>query len=144
MEQVATVISVNGNRATVKVDRKSMCDGCHKNGCGDGCAMYKIFGAKSEFTSEVLNEAHAVSGDRVIVETSDKSVNAGAFFVFILPIIIATGVYFAAFFLNAEPLRILAAFIAFTVYFVVLALTEKARKKRAPRLVITKIVGADN
>ena len=142
MKQNAFVISADGKYAVVRVDRKSMCDGCHKSGCSDGCALYKIFGAKSEFEAEAVNKAGAAAGDKVIVEASDKTVNLGAFFVFILPIIFAVAVYFISSLFFAEEIRILAAVISFFLYFAVLAVIEKARKNKTPRLTITEIINA--
>ncbi len=140
MKQKATVVSTNGKYATVKVDRASMCDGCHKSGCGDGCALYKMFGAKTSFEAEAVNSASACAGDLVYVETSDGRVNFNAFVVFLLPIIIAAGVYFALFFVNKESLRILFATLSFAVYFAILAIVEAAKKNRTPRLDVTSII----
>ncbi len=144
MKQKATVISTDGKYAVIKVDRASMCDGCHKSGCSDGCALYKIFGAKSEFTSEALNRAGAKPGDRVTVETPDKTVNISAFFVFLLPVLIASAVYFLTFFIPGEQYRILCALASFALYFAVLAAVEKKKKARTPKIVVTAIDGASN
>lgn len=138
MKQKATVVAIGGKYAKIKVDRSSMCDGCHKSGCSDGCALYKIFGAKSEFTSDAVNRAGAKVGDRVVVETPDSTVNINAFFVFLLPVLVAAAVYFATAFIEAEQYRIISAVASFALYFVVLAIVEKKRKK-APKIVVTEI-----
>ena len=139
MKQKATVVAIDGKYATIKVDRASMCDGCHKSGCSDGCALYKVFGAKSEFVSVALNRAGAKTGDRVVVETPDSTVNISAFFVFLLPVLVAAAVYFATFFIEAEQYRILFAVASFAIYFVILAVIEKKRRTRAPKIVVTEI-----
>ena len=144
MKQKATVIAIDGKYAKIKVDRTSMCDGCHKSGCSDGCALYKIFGAKSEFTSDAVNRAGAKVGDRVTVETPDKTVNFSAFFVFLLPVIVAAAVYFLTFFLPGEQYRILCALASFAVYFAVLAIVEKKSKNRASKIVVTSIDDTSN
>ncbi|MBR0302658.1 MAG: SoxR reducing system RseC family protein [Clostridia bacterium] len=140
MKQKATVVSCDRDRVVVKVDRVSMCDGCHKAGCGDGCAIYKIFGQRTDFSAEASNKAGAAVGDTVIVEASDRGVNLGAFFVFLLPIIIAAAVYLLTSFIKDDNLRLLIAFSSFAPYFAVLVLTEKLRRKAGPRLTVTEIV----
>ena len=140
MRQKATVINTDGEFATVKVDRVSMCDGCHKQGCGDGCALYKIFGAKAEFEASAVNSAGASAGDLVYVELADGTVNLNAFFVFLLPVIIAVTVYFALFFVKAEAPRIIGAVVSFVLYFCVLAIWEKRKKNKPVKLVITSVV----
>ncbi len=144
MKQKATVVATDGKFAKIKVDRTSMCDGCHKSGCSDGCALYKIFGAKSEFTSDALNRAGAKTGDRVTVETPDTTVNLSAFFVFLLPVIIAAAVYFLTYFIPGEQYRVLLAFASFVIYFAALAIVEKKRKSKAPKIVVTSIDGKSN
>ena len=140
MKQKATVINTDGDFATVKVDRVSMCDGCHKQGCADGCALYKIFGAKAEFEAAAVNSAKAKAGDLVYVELSDGAVNLNAFFVFLLPVIIAAAVYFALFFVKSEAPRIIGAVVSFILYFAVLAILEKRKKNKPVKLVITSVV----
>ncbi|MBQ7669456.1 MAG: SoxR reducing system RseC family protein [Clostridia bacterium] len=140
MRQKATVINTDGKFAAVKVDRVSMCDGCHKPGCGDSCALYKIFGAKSEFEARALNTADASVGDLVYVELSDVTVNLNAFFVFLLPVIIAAVVYFALFFIETEAPRILGAVASFVLYYIVLAVLERRKKNKPVKLVITSLV----
>ena len=144
MKQKATVISTEGKYASVRVDRASMCGGCHKEGCSDGCTIYKIFGAKTEFSAEAVNKVGAKIGDTVVVEASDKSVNLSAFIVFILPIVTALAVYFASFFIGDVNIRILLAVISFFLYFIILVITERARRSRTPVLRITEIVGEGN
>jgi len=140
MKQKATVVSTDGNSAIIKVDRMSMCDGCHKSGCSDSCALYKIFGAKTEIEASCVNKAGAAVGDTVVVEASDSRINLSAFFVFLLPVLVAAAVYFALFFVSDETLRIAASVLSFVVYFAVLAIVEKFKKNDRPRLVITDIV----
>ncbi len=140
MKQRATVVSADGKRATIKVDRTTMCDGCHKSNCGDSCAMYKIFGASTSFSADAVNEAGASSGDIVEVEVSDGQVNLNAFIVFIVPIIIAALVYLLTSRMASEGVRILLCVLSFFLFFAVLALTEKARKNKAPLITVSKII----
>ena len=140
MKQKATVVSDEGKYAKVRVDRSSMCDGCHKEGCSDGCALYRMFGAKTEFEAYAVNKVKAAKGDLVYVETADKNVNISALIVFLIPIVLAAIVYFAFSFLKEESVRILCAVASFVVYFAVLAVVERFRKNKTPKLSVTEII----
>lgn len=140
MKQKATVIEVKETVAKVRVQRKSMCDGCNKGSCDGGCSMLKIFGGNRNFETYALNEKKAEVGDNVIVETSDKDVNLSAFYVFILPIITAFSVYLFFKLFLPEHICILLSVLSFALYFAVLCLTEQYRKKGKPDLRITEIV----
>ncbi|MBQ7715864.1 MAG: SoxR reducing system RseC family protein [Clostridia bacterium] len=140
MKQKARVVSVDKDRATVEVQRKTMCDGCHKSECGDGCSLYKIFGGDSSFRAEALNSAGANTGDLVYVEATDASVNLSAFFVFLLPVILAVCAYLVTSFISEEGIRLAVCGAVFALYFVVLAVVEKARKKRAPKMRVTEVI----
>lgn len=137
MKQNAVVVSCDGKYASVRVDRQSMCSGCHK-GCSDACALYKIFGAKTEFEAKAVNKAGAEIGDRVVVEASDSTVNLNAFFVFLLPVIISAAVYLLTFSIEAEAHRIAFAVLSFIVYFAILVIVEKV-KKTSSALYITEV-----
>jgi len=140
MKQKATVVSDEGKYAKVRVDRSSMCDGCHKEGCSDGCALYRMFVAKTEFEAYAVNKVKAAKGDLVYVETADKNVNISALIVFLIPIVLAALVYFAFSFLKEESVRILCAVASFVVYFAVLAVVERFRKNKTPKLSVTEII----
>ena len=140
MKQKATVVSDEGKYAKVRVDRSSMCDDCHKEGCSDGCALYRMFGAKTEFEAYAVNKAKAAKGDLVYVETADKNVNISALIVFLIPIVLAVLVYFIFSFLKEESVRILCAVASFVVYFAVLAIAERFRKNKTPKLSVTEII----
>ena len=144
MKQRATVVSTEGKYCDVKVDRASMCSGCHKGECGDACALYKIFGAKTEFTATAENRAGASVGDTVTVEAPDSFVNLSAFFVFLLPVIVAAATYLLTFFIEGEQYRILAALASFALYFVILSAVERRRKNRSVKLVVSEIVSGNN
>ncbi len=144
MKQIATVVSAEGKYARVRVDRTSMCSGCHKSGCGGDCALYKMFGAKTEFEADAVNKAGAATGDTVYVETPDSHVNLSALAVFLIPIVLASAVYFAFSFLKSEGVRIACAVASFVVYFVLLAIVERTRKDKTPKLCVSEVVSSDN
>lgn len=139
MKQTAKVIGVTNGRATVEVERRTMCDGCHKN-CDGDCAMYRIFGGDRSFRVEAKNAADASVGDTVTVETPDGNVTLGAFICFLCPILVAFGVWFVFSRYQSGPVSTLAAVASFVLYFLGLALFEKLRKKKKEQFVITEIV----
>lgn len=136
MQQTATVMSKKGNTAVVKAERASMCDGCHKKGCADGCSMYSIFGGDKNFSAVADNSFGAEVGKRVIVETSDGNVLFSAFIVFLLPLILAFGIYFTLGSFFTEEQSIIVALAVFAVYFVILSVVEKFTKEKRPKLKI--------
>ena len=142
MKQIATVVSADGKYARVRVDRTSMCSGCHKSGCDGDCALYKMFGAKTEFEADAVNKADAVPGDSVYVETPDRNVNLSALFVFLVPILLAAAVYFAVSFVKNESIRILCAVASFAIYFAALAVVERIRKNKTPKLCVSEIISS--
>lgn len=139
MKQKATVIKTYGKTAVVSVERSSMCDGCHKN-CGGGCSMYKIFGGDKHFEAVVNNPEKAEVGDLVYVETAERKVILGAFFVFMLPLIITFAAYAVTSLLANGIVCTLIPCIVFVLYYAVLVVSEKCRQKKAPQLSITEII----
>lgn len=144
MRQTATVVKDGGEIAVVRVDRTSMCDGCHKNGCDGGCSVYSIFGGDKSFTAEAVNRAGAKKGDTVIVETADKNVYVSSFIVFILPIILAFVSYAMIKSFIGEQIAVLSAVGVFAVYFAGLAVAEKVLKNRKKsRLEIVTVISSE-
>ncbi len=143
MRQKATVTSVKGNTAVVKAERASMCDGCHKKGCADGCSMYSIFGGDKNFSAVADNTFGAVEGSKVYVETSDKSVLFSAFIVFVLPLVLSFGLYFIAKNFLTEEQSIIIALSSFVLYFAVLTIYEKLTKEKKPKLKIVSYADSD-
>ena len=54
------VVAVSGEYATVEVDRKSACEGCHKNTGADGCVVCAI-GGNQKITLRARNIADAAT-----------------------------------------------------------------------------------
>ncbi len=136
MRQKATVVSTDGKKAVVKVERASMCDGCHKKGCADGCSMYSIFGGDKNFSAVADNSFGATEGSVVFIETSDNKVLLSAFVVFMLPLILSFGCYFIIKNFFTEEQSLIIALSLFALYFVILSIVEKAKKKKNPELKI--------
>lgn len=86
MEQIATVVAVERGYATVEVERRSACDGCHKS--AEGCAMCALMGENKTLRTRALDPIGVAVGDRVTVETASTRVLGYAALVFLCPIVL--------------------------------------------------------
>ena len=112
----AEVIKVDGEVAVVEVERKSACDGCHKNETGDGCSICSLTGGNRKFSSKALNKIGAKVGDIVEIESSSSRVLLYSALVFLLPVIVGIAFYFLA---NGAWHKELYSYIALVVGFAV-------------------------
>ncbi len=81
MTQVARIVALDGDKATLVVERSSSCGECH------GDCLSCVAGKKVTFTAK--NSIHADIGDSVKVESSSKHILTIAFMVYILPIVLS-------------------------------------------------------
>lgn len=88
MKQTARVIEINGDKATVEVERSSACAGCSKS--------HDCFACKKKIKVTAENTVGADVGDRVIIESPSERILGYAILVFVLPIVIS----FFAFFIS--------------------------------------------
>ena len=91
MTQNARVISLDGDKATVSVIRRSACEGCKQKslcaGVSGDCAEQK------ELLATVKNKIGAKVGDEVELSTPTWIVLGSAFCVFVLPIVLAFALF---------------------------------------------------
>lgn len=92
----AKVLSIDNNVAIVEVERKSACDGCHKNETGEGCSICSLTGGNRKFSAKALNKIGAKVGDTVEITSASSRVLFYSMLVFILPVIIGIAFYFIA------------------------------------------------
>ena len=121
MREQGIIIYTNGNRATVKVDKKDECSKC-------GMCLFPKNASSVEFSA--LNDIDAKSGDTVIIETLKDTKLLGAILVFLVPLVLL-GV---AVLLNALLIKndIWVAVIAVGLivgWYAILALIDKRLKK---------------
>jgi sigma-E factor negative regulatory protein RseC len=82
LEEIGVVLATDGGRASVRMDRRTACETCGR------CGLAAL--SKSEdIVVTAKNPAGAGPGDRVIVEMEGKAVLSAAFFVFVLPLLLA-------------------------------------------------------
>ncbi len=126
MEQIGVVVNINGNMARVQFKRASA--------CGENCGMCGGCEKLNSFV-DAKNTVSAQNGDTVKIETSTSYVLAGAFFVYILPLIAALIMY--SFF------GLLWAVLGFLLPFIILRiLNKKLDKYFRPNIV--KIIKKNN
>ncbi len=85
----AKVVSVDGQYATVLCNRKSACDGCHKNADGSSCSVCSLIVDNRLMQSRAYNACGACPEDIVEIETASSRVLGYAAVVFLLPIVMA-------------------------------------------------------
>ncbi len=141
----AKVISVDGETAVVEVERKSACDGCHKNEKGEGCSICSLTGGKRKFSAKALNKIGAKTGDTVEIESSSSRVLAYSALVFLLPVVIGIAFYFIANGIwNTELYSYIALIVGFAVSFAAVWLySHLVGKKRCDIEIIGVLVSND-
>ena len=92
----AKVISTDGDVAVVEVERKSACDGCHKNETGEGCSICSLTVGNRKFNAKASNRVGAKVGDAVEITSSSGRVLFYSAIVFLLPVVIAIAAFFLA------------------------------------------------
>lgn len=90
IEQIATVVAVEGGSAWVESQRQSACGACAMNqGCGVGI-FARVFG----FNSPQLKVTHIEGievGDRVVLGIDEQALVRGSFAAYIMPILFMLG-----------------------------------------------------
>ena len=144
MRTTAKVISTDGQTAVVQCDRKSACDGCHRNADGSDCSICTLMGGTRSLQSQAYNACHAQVGDVVEIETASSRVLAYAAIVFLLPIVMAAvGYLLSGIWLQGQPLRLLCAGFALVFTFVCIRIYSELVLKKKPDITIVRVVVQD-
>jgi len=86
IEEVATVMRVDGELAEVQTQRRSACGSCHaQEGCGTS-VLAGLFG-KRPVQLRVRNPVAAAPGDRVVVGLDEQAFQITSFVVYALPLL---------------------------------------------------------
>lgn len=86
IEEIATVIAIQGNKITVKSTIKSTCHTCHQQEeCGSG-QIAKAIPHKALTTELENHNPHLRVGDEVVIGLSEKSLMSSALQVYLLPL----------------------------------------------------------
>ena len=133
MKEIGTVIKIKGEFAQVRIGRNSACASCGK------CGMTE----KQKFVDFLTqNTLNVKVGDQVEIEIHERNTSELAFIGYILPLIPAIVLLFVALSLSLGELwATLFFFVGFALGFVVVALIDKAKKRKwMASPTITKII----
>ncbi len=141
MITVARVISTEDGFAVVESNRKSACEGCHKNTEG-GCGVCTLVGSDKTIRVRANNDIGAAVGDTVRIGTRTGRVLGYALFVFLVPILTALlGWWLGELLLGDAKFAAIFAAAGFLVCFVLLGLYSRLVVSRRCDAVILEIVG---
>jgi len=120
MREQGIIISTDGERATIEINRGSKCDGCR------ACHTF----GESKMRLEARNALHAHVGDAVEVEVQPGNVIKNSLLIFILPLFLMGVGYFVG--VKSSPdagegAGILGAFAALFLSLLFLRMLEKRR-----------------
>lgn len=123
MTQIATVEKIlRGGRAEISVPRKSA--------CGHDCESCSGCGMQGSSTHAVaLNPIGAQTGQKVVVESSNKRLYGVMLLVYAVPIVLFLIGYFASYALTSEGLRYAVAIAAFCLGIVPAILYDRKLKR---------------
>ena len=133
MRQTAVVVEVNGEKATVEVERSSACAGCSES--------HDCIACKKKIRVTADNAAGAKAGDRVEIESGSERILGYAALVFVLPLLIAFAAFFAARAFGAgDGISLICCVGVFAISLaVILPLLNKSAKLKNKITVIGKI-----
>ena len=137
MQQIGIVRALEGDFAMVEVSRKSACEGCHAAVDGE-CSACISFGNKS-LSTRAENSIGAKVGDRVLLETSSKTVLLYAVSVFLFPLILGIVGYLIGNLFTVTTAYI-GAVLGFALAFVIVWATLNRYAAKHPDVHITKIL----
>lgn len=128
MVQNGIVKQIIKNMAEVEIQRSSA--------CGESCASCGLCPGQLTVVS-ALNDADAKIGDSVIIDMSDKKVLGAALLVYIVPVLMLFGGYFAGYAIfGGETAAVAAGFTVMAAAFMIIILFDKRlRAKYTPRIV---------
>lgn len=130
MESIGTVISTDKNMATVNVKRVSA--------CGENCANCKDSCIATAVETVVENAVFAEVGDVVKIESNTADVFRAAFFLYMLPVLVAIVTAVITYGMKMNDISvILISVVSFFGSFVVI---KRFENRLTPRAYITKIL----
>jgi len=86
IEEQGTVLSLSGELAEVRTERRGGCAGCGSKGACGTALVDRLLGRRS-VTLKARNAAGAAIGDRVLVGVSEEGLLAAAFAAYLVPIL---------------------------------------------------------
>ena len=141
MRTQGKVIRLNGEYATVLCHRTSACDGCHKLADGGECSVCSLMGHGPAMETRACNDAGAVVGDRVVLESETSRMLGYAAIVFLLPVVALLGGYLLSdLWTNTELYRYLCGLAAFVLSFVGIRIYSECVIKRRSEVRVVAVL----
>ncbi len=142
MRQRAVVIDVKDDYAIVESSRRTMCDGCMKNGgCGGHCEITGLVADKGIMRAEAENKLGAKVGDTVELESDNKTILSYAALVFMLPIVVCVFFYLTAYRIsNNELTGVICASVGFVLTFIGIIIFDRKRKNKHSDIRVAEII----
>ena len=121
MQEQGVVVKVEGNQATVRVDKKDECSKC-------GMCLFPQNASHIDFQAQ--NDLGVVEGDTVIIQTQKEGKMLGVLLAFLVPLIlVCVGVLIGLLVLKNELLALAISVALVVVWYVVLSFIDKKLKK---------------
>ena len=122
---IVTAVQEDGV-ATVSVERRAACDGCHKNADGSGCSICTLLGGNHCTEAKAKNTLGAAVGDIVEIESRSARMLGYAALVFLVPLLVAFAGYLLGFYVfSLGDLAVLCGIGALVVSFLPIWLYSK-------------------
>lgn len=131
MEIVGTVVSVNGNMATVAVRRMSS--------CGENCANCSGVCETTTTKSTAQNTVGAKVGDTVKIESNSTDVLRAAFALYVVPVLVAIVMAVITYGIKMHDIWVILISVA--SFFGAFVVIKRFEKRLVPKAYITKILG---
>lgn len=136
---IVTKLYENGD-AEVSVERRAACEGCHRAAGEKECSVCTLLGGNRKLSARARNAVGAGAGDTVMIESGTTRMLWYAVLIFLLPVLLMLGGYFAGRALWGETGAFASAGVCFLLPFVPLGVYSRRRAKHAPDITVTKIV----
>ena len=133
MIETGGVTKINGNIATVKVDKKDECSKC-------GMCLFPKNASHVEF--EAFNQAGAEVGNTVVIESKKDYKLLGAVLAFLVPLLlIGVSAIITYFFIGIEIWLLILSVILIVLWYTILVVIDKRLKNKTGYThIITKIL----
>ena len=121
MQEQGLVVKIEGNTATVRVDKKDECSKC-------GMCLFPKNASHIDF--EAQNDLGVAEGDTVIIQTQKEGKLLGVLLAFLVPLIlVGAGVLLGLLVFGNELVALGISVVLVIVWYVVLSFIDKKLKK---------------
>ncbi len=123
MKETGLVIKIDGEYATVKVEKKDQCSKC-------GMCLFPKGVDSIEWRAK--NLVNATKGDTVVIDTEKEGKLLGALLVFLVPLLlIGLSVLIGYLVIGSELSILILSVVLIALWFIVLSIIDKKLKKSA-------------